>query len=130
MEIDSTSDPQFFLKPATRSYHFLAGTILLSIDVVGGIAVLVRYLNQLPFGAAAGLVAGIILLVVWWRFMLRCHERLALVIGGREESLMGRPVNAALCASADLIKRGLFITSVMALMLLAALVQVLAGRLG
>ena len=121
MEIDSPSDLQFFLKPAIRSYHFLAGTVLIGIDVAGGTLVLFKNLTRLSFGATACLTVGIFLLISSWGLALRQHERLSIFVAANQASLAERPVKVLVCAAADLIQRGLVLTSIAGMMLLVAI---------
>lgn len=127
MDINSPRSPQFFLQPAIRSYYFLVGTILLGVNVAGGVLMFVRHLNRLPFGAAGCLIAGIVLLVSSWRLALRRHERISLLLTGKQEPLTEKSLTVALSVSADVIETGLLVTNIIALLLLAAIGQVFMG---
>ncbi len=128
MKVTSTGDPQFFLKPAIRSYHFLIATILLGIDVFGAGLLLIRHLQHLSLGAAGGLVAAILFLINWWRFAARRHDDIAVLLATTQGDWTETSTRAVIASSADLIQRGLLLTSILALMLLGALAQVLGNR--
>ena len=112
-----SSNSQTPIEPVLRSYHFRAATILVGIDVVGAIVLILRRLNNLPFGALATLIAGIMILITLWRLAFRQYQRIALALSatGSHGSF------ALLSACGEYIERGLLLVGVMVLMFLTAL---------
>jgi hypothetical protein len=62
-----------------------------------------------------------------WRFGFRRHDQISTLIVEQHEP-QEKLVKAALSACADVIETEFLVTNILALMLLAALVQVLAAR--
>ncbi len=118
-------EPRFFAQPASRSYYFFFGTIFIFADLGATAILLVRRLNSLPFPAATGLVAAMFALIGWWRFALRRHEEIRILIQSQEWPSPNSTTASVLRASANLLNGGLFLTALAAGMLLLALVQVL-----
>lgn len=120
MDSTRSESPGTFVKPAIRSGQFLAGTFLVGVDAIGTAILFLRRLNELPFGAVASLVAGIIVLLGSWRLALWQYERIAqaLAASGSGESA------SLLSACAKYIERGLVMLGLVVLMFLGAVVQV------
>jgi hypothetical protein len=124
MKID-TNDPNFFLRPASRSYHFLMSTIFIGSDILSIIILLVKRLGSLPVTTVFAMVVAIFLLAQWWRMVYRRHESIALLLRSREELLSDPTALPLLRACADLIHWGLFRTALLTFMLLMAILPLL-----
>jgi|SRR5271155_4223089 len=127
MDVDATGN-RVFQRSANRSYRFLAGTVLLVINVFGGSFLLFRHLDYLPFGAVGCLVAGIILLATSWWLALRFRERVTLLLNGKNGHSKDNSITEALMASAHVLETGILVTNIVALMFLTTLAQVLSSR--
>jgi len=117
------AEPTFVVRPAGRSYHFLASASLIVIDVAAVAALLVRRLNSMPFPAVTALVAAMFVLVWCLRLALSNHERLRAFVQNQEGSAPNSTAVAMLRAWASLIHGGLFLTGLAAGLLLLALLQ-------
>lgn len=126
-EVDATDD-RLSQQSAIRSYRFLAGTILLVINVIGGAFILFKHLDYLPFGAVGCLIAGLVVLVSSWRFTLRRREHISLLLAGKNESSKEKSMGEAFSFSMDVLENGMLLANIVAMMFLATVAQVLSGR--
>jgi hypothetical protein len=123
-------EAEFFARAPLRSFYFLAGSVVVGIDLAAVGLILVRYGRHMPTIAILQLGFAVVgMLALWWRAYVTCERLHEVYSQAKSDTSFARsPLDTALRNAAAVTGGTLYFSFFIAAWLLFALASALRGH--